>query len=189
MKKKIHLTILLFTSLYFFMRLVMLYAMADKNHLFIYKGNNLDLLLPDADIILIILFFFSLYHFFKSNRLMKYISIVLMAFFIPFVILASFLYTTMNANDEHSRHHFNSADENKKFLVVIGHMKGLHPDSGDPRDIYLYEKTASFIYEKIGQRRTELDNEDLKMLSDMKLNTEELSVEINERTVFLEKNK
>lgn len=167
----------------------MLYAMADKNHLFIYKGNDLDLLLPDADIILTMLFFFSLYHFFKSNLPMKYISIVLMAFFIPFTILASFLYTTMNANDEHSRHRFNSADENKKFLVVIGHMKGLHPDNGDPRDIYLYEKTASFIYEKIGQRQIKLDAEDLKTLSDMKLYADEHSVEINKRMVFLEKDK
>lgn len=189
MKKKIHLAILLFTFAYFLMRLGMLFAMADKNHLFIYKGNDLDLLLPDADIILTILFFFSLYHFIKSNRSMRYVSIALAAFFIPFVILSSFLYTTLNAHDEHSRHRFNSADHNKKFLVVIGHMKGLHPNNGDPRDIYLYEKTAPFIYEKIGQRRTELDNEDLKTLSDMKLDTEELSVEINERRVFLEKDK
>ncbi|WP_282019407.1 hypothetical protein [Planomicrobium okeanokoites] len=189
MKKKIHLAILLFTSVYFLMRLTMLYAMANKNHLFIYKNTDLDLLLPSADIISTMLFFFSLYHFFKSNRPMKYISIALMAFFIPFTILASFLYTTMNADDEHSRHRFNSADDNKKFLVVIGHMKGLHPDNSDPRDIYLYEKTAPFIYEKLGQCRIELDAEDLKVLSDMKVNVEELSVEINERMVFFEKNK
>lgn len=189
MKKKIHLAILLFTSVYFLMRLVMLYAMADKKHLFIYKGNDLDLLLPDTDIILAMLFFFSLYHFFKSNRPMKYVSIALMAFFIPFTILASFLYTVMNAHDEHSRHRFNSADNNKEFLVVIGHMKGLHPDNGDPRDIYLYEKTASFMYEKLGQRRIELDADDLKKLSDMKLDAEELSVEINERRMFLEEDR
>ncbi len=188
MKKKIHLAILLFISIYFLARLAMLFMTADMNHLFIFKGNELDLLLPNADIILTVLFFLSLYHFFKINRPMKYISIALMIFFIPFTILASFLYTVLNTNDEHSRHHFNSADDNTEFLVVIGHMKGLHPDYGDPRDIYLYEKTAPFLYEKIGQARIGLDADDLKTLSDMKVDAEALSVAINERSILLQKN-
>ncbi len=161
----------------------MLFAMADKNHLFIYNNHDFDLLLPYADIAFTTLFFFSIYNFFKTNRTMKYISIALMIFFIPFSVLVSFLYIAMNANDEHSRQFFS----NEELLVVIGHLNGLHPDSGDPRDIYMYEKTAPFVYTKIGHSRIELDAEELRELSDMQLDAEELSVEINERRILLEK--
>lgn len=184
MKKKIHLAILISISVYFLARLAMLFAMADKNHLFIYNNHDIDLLLPYADVAFTLLFFFSFYHFFKNNRAMKYISIALMIFFIPFSILAAFLYVSMNANDDYSRHFFNE----EELLVVIGHMKGLHPESGDPRNIYLYEKTAPFIYEKIGQSWIELGNEGLATLSDMRIDVKELSVEINERRIFIERN-
>src|SRR5690606_17954942 len=133
MKKKLHLTILISIFLYFVGRLAMLFVMADKNHLFIYGNHDLDLLFPYVDAGLTLLFFYSFYTFFKSNRVMRYISIALMAFFIPFTILVSYIYIVMNTNDEHSRHYFNTADANEEHLVVIGQTKGLHPDSGDPR--------------------------------------------------------
>lgn len=183
MAKKIHLIILFAVSAYFITRLAMLFAMADKNHLFIYNNKDLDLLFPYTDVGLTILFFYSFYYFFKTTSTAKYISIALMIFFIPFTILVSFLYIAINANDEHSRHFFND----EELLVVIGHLNGLHPDSGDPRDIYLYEKTAPFVYKKTGQSRIELDAEELKELSDMQVDAEELSVEINERRILLEK--
>ncbi|MFD1032589.1 hypothetical protein [Metaplanococcus flavidus] len=188
MKKKLHLTILLSISLYLAGRLAMLFVMADKNHLFIYKNHDLDLLLPYVDVGLTLLFFYSLYNFFKNSRAMRYISIALMAFFIPFTILVSFLYIVMNTNDEHSRHYFDTADANEELLVVIGLMKGLHPDSGDPRDIYLYEKIAPFVYKKLGQSQIGLEGEELRNLTVKRVDTEELSVVINERRIFLEKN-
>ncbi|WP_422124454.1 hypothetical protein DHX103_06455 [Planococcus sp. X10-3] len=187
MKKKLHLTILLSIAIYLAGRLAMLFFMADKNYLFIYKNYDPDLLLPYVDVGLTLLFFYSLYNFFKNSRAMRYISIALMTFFIPFTILTSFLYIMMNTNDEHSRHYFNTAAANEELLVVIGQMKGLHPDSGDPRDIYLYEKIAPFVYNKLAKSQIGLKGEELRNLSDMRVDTEELSVEINERRIFLEK--
>src|SRR5690554_6316859 len=107
---------------------------------------------------------------------MRYISIALMTFFIPFTILVSFLYITLNTNDEHSRHYFITADANEKHLVVVGNMKGLHPDNGDPRDIYLLEQTGPFVYKKIGQSQIGLENEALNKLSVTEVDAEELSV-------------
>lgn len=185
MKKKLHLTILLTIPLYLVGRLAMLFLMADKNHLFIYENYDLDLLLPYIDVGLTLLFFYSFYTLFKSSRVMRYISIALMAFFIPFTILVSFLYIAVNTNDEHSRHYFTTGDANEKHLVMVGNLKGLHPDNGDPRDIYLFEKAGPFVYKKIGQRQIGLENEALNKLSVTGVDTEELSVIINEKKILL----
>lgn len=182
MKKKFNLAILLAISAYFVMRFTMLFAMTDKNHKFIHNMKALDLLLPNADVALTILFFFIFYNFFKNNSIMKYVSVTLMVFFIPFTILVAFLYVSMNSDDEQSSHFLNG-DE---LLVVIDEIKGLHPDNGDPRQIYMYEKTGLFIYKKIGQSQVELTAEDLTKVSDIEVGAEELSVVINEKRIFLE---
>ncbi|ANU13343.1 hypothetical protein [Planococcus halocryophilus] len=183
-KRKIYLIILIFTSLYFMIRLLMKIALIEKSYTFVYNAHNLELLLPYTDVTLTVLFFLSLYVYFKEVLAMKYISIALMIFFIPFSIVVSFLSVVLK--DEQSRHPLSLYDQNEKHLLIVNHVKGLHPDVGDPREVYLYKKLTPHVYKKIGQTTIAIESYDFKDLSNLKINEKVISVDVNGKTIYLE---
>lgn len=183
-KRKKYLITLIFTSLYSMVRLLMKIALIEKSYTFVYSAYNLELLLPYADVTVTVLFFLSLYAYFKEVLAMKYISIALMIFFIPFSIVVAFLSVVFQ--DEQSRHPISFKDQNEKHLLVVNHVEGLHPDVGDPREVYLYKKLTPHVYKKIGQTSIAIELDDFKDLSNLKIDEKVISVDVNGKTIYLE---
>lgn len=179
-RRKFYLGILIASFVYFLIRLFMKVALIERNYAFVYNRNDLELLLSYADVGFTLLFFISLFKFFKDVLVLKYISIALMVFFIPFSILVSFLYVVFH--DEQGRYFIRSFDNKNEYLIIIEQIKGLHPNSEDPRDIYLYREEMPFVYKKIGQNSLTINPPDSIHFSNLRIEEEEISIEINKNT-------
>ncbi|EIM08331.1 hypothetical protein A1A1_01328 [Planococcus antarcticus DSM 14505] len=146
MKKKNTIIVLSLAVMYFFIRLSMKIASIEKNYTFVINEADLETVLVYVDVAFVLIFFIVMYIYFKNVLAMKYITIALAVFFIPFTIVLSVLNPFLN--NEQSRSFIGL---NEEHLLIINHVKGLHPDEADPREVYLFEKKNPFTYKKVGQ--------------------------------------
>lgn len=180
-KRRLSLILLVFSSLYFVIRLLMKIALVNRNYAFVFNGTDLELMLPKYDLLFVLLFFVSMYRYFKDVLAMRYISIVLAIFFIPFSLFLSVQYRVVN-NDQYR----NFIGTGAEHLLVIEHMGGLHPDLGDPQDIYLFEKKNSFIYKKISQSEIKRKGDSLSAPPQLRFENDMPIIEIGEESIPLD---
>lgn len=182
MKKRRFSSILLAsTSVYIVIRLLMKIALVDRNYAFVFNGTDLELTLRSYDVLFTFVFFLSLYKFFKKVT-MKRLTIMLAIFFVPFSIYASFIHYPL-LNDDQYRIFIGTG---AKHLIVIEHKGGLHPDIGDPQDIYLFEKKTSFIYKKIGQSEVRIKGGSLSNQPKLRFEMGKSIIEIEEELIPLD---
>lgn len=180
-KRKCSLILLISTSLYFVVRLIMKISLINRNYAFVFNGNDLELMLPKYDLLFVLLFFISMYRYFKGVLAMRYIAIALAIFFIPFSLFLSVQYRVVN-NDQYR----NFIGTGAEHLLVIEHMGGLHPDIGDPQVIYLFEKKNPYIYKKIGQSEIRRKGDPLSDQPKLRFENDKPIIEIGEESILLD---
>lgn len=180
-KRKCSFILLIFTSLYFVIRLLVKIALVDRNYAFVFNGNDLELMLPKYDLLFVLIFFISMYRYFKDVLALRYIAIALAIFFIPFSLFLSVQYHVVK-NDQYRVFIGIGAEH----LLVIEHIGGLHPDLGDPQDIYLFEKKNSFIYKKIGQSKIRRKGHSLSDHPKLRFENDKPIIEIGEESILLD---
>lgn len=179
-KRKLSLILMVFSSLYFAMRLLMKIAMIDRNYAFVFNGNDLELVLPLYDLLFVLIFFIGMYTYFKGVLAMRYVAIVLAIFFIPFTLFFSVQYR-IAVNDQYSSFVGTGAEH----LLVIEHIAGLHPKQGDPQDIYLFEKENAFIYKKTGQSEIQRKGTFFSKQPKLRFENDKAIIEIGEESIPL----
>lgn len=183
-----YIPILASCTIYFVVRILMRILSIDHKYVFFYKMKDLQFFFDDIDIFVTVLFFICLFKYLRSTFFAKLVLVFGLIICFPLSLFSYFVYGLDNNIDVKLFLSAENPDDESSYLLIINHHSALHPDEGDPREVYLFQQTLlPYMYEKISQSKKTVSHEVLLKTPELTFTGDKITIEVGKDKFHMER--